>query len=120
MCHVQENASQQASRQGTEEKHRNEAVEQNVEVRHSMQEQYLVEGAARQETCKPQFGSDLDLEYGRFGEYIKQLEERWAKLEDRLTAQSRPKSSRRLHNGGITWLNVRGYWTMTVEAWWSK
>ena len=51
-----------------------------------MQEQYLVEGAARQKTCKPQTGSDLDLEYGRFGEYIKQLEERWAKLEDRLTA----------------------------------
>ena len=30
---------------------------------------------------------NLYLEYGRFGEYIKQLEERWAKLEDRLTAR---------------------------------
>ena len=50
-----------------------------------MQGQYLVEEAAR-ETCKSQTEGKKDLEYGRFGEYIKQLEERWAKLEDRLTA----------------------------------
>ena len=80
VCHVEENAWQEASseagEQGIEEKRRNEAVEQDLEAKHSMQEQYLVEGAARQETCKSQTGSKPDLEYGRFGEYIKRLEER--------------------------------------------
>ena len=68
-----------------EDKHRDEAVEQDIEAKYGMQEQYLVEGTVRQETCKSQTGGKPDLEYGRFGEYIKQLEERWAKLEDRLT-----------------------------------
>ena len=90
VCHVQEDAWQEASsedgEQGIEERHRNEAVEQDVEAKYSMQEQYLGEGAARQETCKAQAEGKPDLEYGRFGECIKQLEERWAKLEDRLTA----------------------------------
>ena len=85
VCHVEEDAWQEASseagEQGIEEKCRNEAVEQDLEAKHSMQEQYLVEGAARQETCKPQIRVEPDLEYGRFGEYIK----RRAKLEDRLT-----------------------------------
>ena len=40
----------------------------------------------RQETCKAQAEGKADLEYRRFGECIKQLEERWAKFEDRLTA----------------------------------
>ena len=90
VCHVEEDAWQEASseagEQGIEEKHRNEAVEQDTEAKYSTQGQYLVEGTARQETCKSQTKGKPDLEYGRFGDHIKQLEERWAKLEDRLTA----------------------------------
>ena len=88
-CHVEEDAWQEASSeagaQGIEEKHRNEAVEQDIEAKYSMQEQYLVEAARQDETCKPQTGGKPDMEYERFGEYIKQLERR-AKLDDRLTA----------------------------------
>ena len=90
VCHVEEDAWQEASseagEQGIEEKHRIEAVEQDTEAKYSMQRRYLVVGAARQETSKSQTEGKLDLKYGRFGDYIKQLEERWAKLEDRLTA----------------------------------
>ena len=79
VCHVEEDAWRQASsdaaEQGIEEKHRNEAVEQDIEAKYSMHGWYLVEGAARQETCKFQIGGKPDLEYGRFGEHIKQLEE---------------------------------------------
>ena len=70
--------------------HRGEAQDRSRRARHrsevQQQEQYLVEGVARQETCKSQTEGKPDLEYRRFGEYIMQLEERWAKLEDRLTA----------------------------------
>ena len=62
-------ASSEAGEQGIEEKYRIEAVEQDTEVKYSMQEQYLDEGAARQETCKSQTEGKLDLKYGRFGEY---------------------------------------------------
>ena len=86
VCHVKEDAWQESSSEagehGFEGKHRDQAVEQDIEAKHSMQGQ----GAARQEACKPQTGSETDLEYGRFGDYIKQLDERWAKLQDRLTA----------------------------------
>ena len=70
VCHVEEDAWPLAS---------SEAVEPDIEAKHSRQVQYLVEGAARQETCKPQTGSEPDLEYGRFGEYIKQLEDAMGK-----------------------------------------
>ena len=90
VCHVVEDAWQEASSEAGEQGHRGEVQDRSRRARHrsevQQQEQYLVEGVARQETCKSQTEGKPDLEYGRFGEYIKQLEERWAKLEDRLTA----------------------------------
>ena len=74
---------------GEQARHRGEAQERSRLARRRSEAQHAgaVPGRGRrQETCKHQTGVDLDLEYGRFGEYIKQLEERWAKLEDRLTA----------------------------------
>ena len=48
VCHVEEDAWQEASseagEQGIEEKHRNEAVEQDIKAKYNMQGQYLVEG----------------------------------------------------------------------------
>ena len=67
-CHVEEDAWQEAnSEAGT--------VEQGTEAKYG-----------QDRTCKAQAEGKTDLEHGRFGEYVKQLEERWSKLEDRLTA----------------------------------
>ena len=67
-CHVEEEAWQEARSEAG-------AVEQGTEAKYS-----------QDRTCKAQAEGKADLEYGRFGEYVKQLEERWSKLEDRLTA----------------------------------
>ena len=67
VCHVEEDARQEAS---------SEAGERSTTDR--MQGQHLVEDATRRDkTCNSQTEAKQDLE---------QLEEWWAKLEDRLTA----------------------------------
>ena len=91
--------------------HRGEAFEQGTEAKYNMQEQHPVEEAARQdETCKSQTEGKPDLECGRFGEYIKHLEERWAKLEDRLTAHVEAE----IESRAAQWRDNM------VQAWWSK
>ena len=92
---------------------RNEAVEQDTEAKYSMQGQYLVEGTARQETCKPQNGSKrMDASASTSSSW--RTDGQSSKIDSRLV--SRPKSSRWLHNGGTSWSSARRQWTMTVQA----
>ena len=76
-CHVEEDACQEASSEAG-------AVEQGTEAKYN-----------QDRTCKAQAEGKADLEYGRFGEYVKQLEERWSKLEDRLTVHVEAESESR-------------------------
>ena len=85
-CHVEEDAGQEASSEAG-------AVEQGTEAKYS-----------QDRTCKAQAEGKADLEYGRFGEYVKQFFE--------------VKARRSTH--GSTRSSARRCWTMTVQAWWSK
>ena len=78
VCHVEEDAWQ-LSRRSTETKPSSKTSKRSTACRGST---WLREPRVRRRV-NPRLGGKPDLEYGRFGEYIRQLEERWAKLEDR-------------------------------------